>query len=42
MQPGASATLPALFRRQVALAAQMLGVSTDIQNRVVAAVGQIL
>jgi hypothetical protein len=44
-QPGDGATLPerlALFRRQVAVAAQLLGVSADTQARVVAAVDQIL
>ena len=43
-QPGAGTTLPdrlALFRHQVALAARLLGVAVEIQNRVVAAVDQL-
>ena len=43
-QPGAGATLPdrlALFRHQVALAARLLGVAVEIQDRVVAAVDQL-
>jgi hypothetical protein len=44
-QPGAGVTRPArlvLFRRQVALAAQLLNVPADTQARVLAAVDQIL
>ena len=44
-QPGAGATLPdrlALFHHDVALAARRLGVSVEIQDRVVAAVDQLL
>ena len=43
-QPGAGATLPdrlALYRHQVALAAQLLDVSDEIQDRVVAAVDHL-
>ena len=43
-QPDAGATLPdrlALFRHQVALAARLLGVAVEIQDRVVAAVDQL-